>query len=281
MARKVVNASEIRAAFAADQAKREKASRSKKLPPPPPVDPAFRVLKLDDGLLRSHFAWCPDSQMPAVAPNSSGLMVCGQLHLRMQHLGGLRSLWDLVDKSGWLVIEGLWLDTDPREQYLLVAARLSRGGSPGGTVNPLELWRLWQPSYRPRFECNPNGADGPSAEMREALDETLGKHLKESVRPWEERQAFAQFAELTKDIEALSKRIQELDEQRRGLRRVAGGSRDAMANVRRTIVEAEAQLAVLSEAIASVTPPTVPTIRQRLCEVKWFVQPPEARNEAF
>jgi hypothetical protein len=281
LARKVVNASEIRAAFAADQAKREKASRAKKLPPPPPVDPAFRVLKLDDGLLRSHFAWCPASQMPAVVPNSSVRIVRGQLHLRMQHLGGLRALWDLVGKSGWLVIEAIWLDTDPREQYLLVAARLSRGGSPGGTVNPLELWRLWQPSYRPRFECNPNGLDGPSAEMREALDETLGKHLKESVRPWEERQAFAQFAELTKDIEALSTRIQELDEQRRCLRRVAGGSRDAMANVRRTIVEAEAQLAVLSEAIASVTPPTVSMIRQRLCEVQWFVQPPEARNEAF
>ena len=279
MARKVVNASEVMAAFAADQAKREKASRGKKLPPPPPVDPAFRVLKLDDGLLRSHFAWCPAFQMPAVAPNCSVPIVRGHLHLRMQHLGGLRSLWDLVGKSGWLVIEGLWLDTDPREQYLLVAARLSRGGSPGRTVNPLELWRLWQPSYRPRFECNPTGADGPSAEMREAIDETLGRHLKESVRPWEERQAFAKFAKLSKDIEALSTQIQELDEQRRGLRRVATGSRDAMASVRRTILEAEAQLAVLSEAIASVTPPPVPMIRQRLCEVQWFVQPPESRSE--
>lgn len=274
MARKIVNRKELKAAAEAALAKSTPSTR-KASAELPPVDPTFRVLKLDDGLLNTYFSWCPVARMPAVAPNCTDPMACGQLHLRMQRLAGLRHLWDLVGKSGWLIIEGLWLDSEPCEQYLLFSAHIARGTAPGKAVVPIHLWQLWQPSYKPRFVWRPNGMPEPSEAMRAALESTLKQHLTASTKDWVDRVHAASRTNVESRIEALNRRIAELDEHRRLNRKTTRTGDEQVKAMRHQLLEAEQQVADLSASLSSLQRPTPPVVRQRLCEVQWFVQAPE------
>lgn len=274
MARKTVNRAELKAAAEAAEAKHTKAPR-KKPAGMPTGDAAFRVMKLDDTLLNTYFSWCPASRMPAVAPRGTDPIAYGQLHLRMRQLAGLRHLWDLVGKSGWLVMEALWLDTEPREQYLLFAAHVARGATLSKPIVPSHLWQLWQPSYSPRFLCRPHGMTAPTAEMRAALEETLEQHLAESSKAWVDRAHAMARTNLEGRIEMLNQRVADLDAQRRRDRRSTRARESATAGVRKELLDAEQQLADLTETLAHLQLPAPPAIRQRLCEVQWFVQAPE------
>jgi hypothetical protein len=241
----------------------------------PPVDPTFRVLKLDDGLLNTYFSWCPAARRPAVSPGCTDPIARGHLHLRMQRLAGLRHLWDLVDKSGWLIMEGLWLDSEPREEYLLFSAHIARGTAAGKAVVPIHLWQLWQPSYKPRFVWRPHGMTEPSEGMRTALASTLEQHLTASTKEWVDRAHAASRTDIESRIEELNRRIAELDEHRRLNRKTTRSGDEQVKAMRRELLEAEQQVADLSASLASLQRPTPPVVRQRLCEVQWFVQAPE------
>lgn len=278
MERKIVNRAELKAAAEAAEAKHTKAPR-KKPAGMPTGDPAFRVMKLDDTLLNTYFSWCPASRMPAVAPGGTDPIAYGQLHLRMQQLAGLRHLWDLVGKSGWLVMEALWLDTEPREQYLLFAAHVARGPTPSKPIVPSHLWQLWQPSYSPRFVWRPHGMTAPAAEMRAALEETLEQHLAESAKAWVARAHAIARTNIEGRIERLTQRVADLDDQRRRDRRSTRSRDSGAASVRKELLDAEQQLADLDESLTRLQAPAPPAIRQRLCEVQWFVQAPEYRRD--
>lgn len=278
MASKHVDPDERQPAAAAAEARHTRASRRKPAGDRP-IDPTFRVLRLNDALINTYFSWCPASRMPAVAPNGTDAFVCDQLHLRMQQLAGLRHLWDLVGKSGWMVMEAVWLNTEPREQYLLVGAHAARGSAPGQAVVPVHLWQLWQPSYSPRFVWRPHGMTPPSVEMRTALERTLEQHLAQSAKTWVERAHAMARTNLEGRIETLNQRVADLDDQRRLDRRSTRARDSGTAGVRKELFDAEQQLADLSESLARLQAPAPPTIRQRLCEVQWFVQAPEYRRD--
>lgn len=278
MARKVVNRKELDVAGEAAPAKSKFSPRAASAQLPP-VDPTFRALKLDDRLLNTYFSWCPVARMPTVAPHCTDPIACGQLHLRMQRLGGLRHLWDLVGKSGWLIMEGLWLDTEPREQYLLFSAHIASGKAPGKTVVPIHLWQLWQPSYKPRFVWRPHGMTEPSEAMRSALEATLVQHLSASSKEWVDRAYAARRTNIESRIEALTRRVSELDEGRRLSRKTSRSGDHHVQAVRQELLEAEQQVTDLSESLASLQQPTPSVFRQRLCEVQWFVQAPEPHTD--
>jgi hypothetical protein len=278
MAGKHVDRDELQSVAAAAEPRRTRPSRRKPAGDRP-IDPTFRVLRLNDALINTYFSWCPASRMPAVAPHGTDAFACGQLHLQMQQLAGLRHLWDLVGKSGWMVMEAVWLNTEPREQYLLVGAHVARGSAPGQAVVPVHLWQLWQPSYSPRFVWRPHGMSPPSAEMRTALERTLEQHLTESARAWVERAHEAARASLEGHIDTLNQRVSDLDDQRRRDRRSPRARDSGTAGVRKELFDAEQQVADLSESLARLQAPAPPAIRQRLCEVQWFVQAPEYRRD--
>jgi hypothetical protein len=281
MARRVVNRRELKAAAEAAEAARGKAARAAKASDPPRINPAFRPLKLDDSLLNTYFSWCPAEVMPEVSPLSDDPVVSGRLTLQMQRLGGLTGLWDLVGEVGWLVMEAAWIETDPREQYLICAALTFRGENPGRVIEPGHLWRLWQPSYGPRFQVLSNAV--PLSEpMRSALDSTLATHLAESVKPWIERATVAKKGQLEWELNRLLARVAELDAERRSMRRLP--RRDQSNNAaatRREIVDAEERIAALGGQLEHASPATPEVRRKRLCDIHWFVKGPEPREDAF
>jgi len=281
MARRVVNRPELKAAAEAAEAARGKAARAAKASDPPRINPAFRPLKLDDSLLNTYFSWCPAEVMPEVSPLSDDPVVSGRLTLQMQRLGGLTGLWDLVGEVGWLVMEAAWIETDPREQYLICAALTFRGENPGRFIEPGHLWRLWQPSYGPRFQIV-HDATALSDPMRSALDAALTAHLAESVQPWIERAAVAKRAQLEWELNGLLERVEELDAERRSLRRLPrrDQAQDAAAT-RREIVDAEELIAALGTELEHVAPPAPVVRRKRLCDIQWFVKAPEPREDDF
>ena len=242
------------------------------------VDPAFRPLKLDDSLLNTYFAWCPKDLMPEVSPTSRDPMVRGRLTLRMKQLGGLREQWDLVGESGWLVMDAVWLDSHPPQQYLICAAHAFNGQKPGRVVAAGHLWRLWQPSFSPAFGGEQNFTDQPSADMRAVLDATANKHFAESFRDWTSRTLLAERIAIEARMESLTQRIAELDQRRRESRRSIRAGDSGVAGVRQELLDAERQLADLGEALVQLQPPSPPVIRQRLCEVMWTVKGPEPRD---
>lgn len=275
MARKIVNRAELKAIADAAEAKRAKSQRASKRQQAPVVDPAFRPLKLDDSLLTTYFSWCPNNLMPEVNPTSRDPMVRGQLTLRMKQLGGLREQWELVGEDGWLVMDAVWLDSHPREQYLVCAAHACNGQKPGRKVAPGHLWRLWQPSYDPRFQVSPPSADEPSAEMRAALDGTLDAHLAESVKAWVERARATAQGQLESELAALAASVEELDASRRVLRRTERSHRTDASAIRQQLTAAEARMSEISEALASAEAPRPALMRQRLCEIEWVVKAPD------
>jgi hypothetical protein len=278
MAKKIINRAELNATAEAADAQRARNSRSQR-DAEPPIDPVFRVLKLNDGLLNTYFSWCPAARMPAVAPHGKAPIACGQLRLQMQQLAGLRHLWDLVGKSGWMVMEAVWIDSSPHDEYLLFAAHVARGSSAGKAIVPIHLWQLWQPSYAPRFVWRPKDMTPPSVEMRAALDATLDQHLAESAKQWVSRKHAADRCDLESRIEVLNQRVAELDDERRVQRKATRAGDSRTAAVRRELLAFEQQLAELTESLGSLQLPTPPAIRQRLCEVQWFVQAPAPRAD--
>lgn len=278
MARKIINRAELKAVADAAEAERAKKQRASKRQQPPVIDPAFRPLKLDDSLLTTYFAWCPINLMPEVNASSHDPMVRGRLTLRMKQLGGLREQWDLVGESGWLVMDAVWLDSAPPEQYLICAARAFKGRVPGRVVSAGHLWRLWQPSFEPQFLDGPPDAGEPSADMRAAVEDTLKQHLAESVNAWVERAQATARGHLESDLAALTTRVEELDAARRALRRSARSTRTDTSAIRQQLIAAEARMAELSEALATAEPPLPSLRRQRLCEVEWFVKAPESKT---
>lgn len=273
MARKIINRAELKAAADAAEAERAKKQRASERQQPPAIDPAFRPLKLDDSLLTTYFAWCPIDLMPEVNPSSRDPMVRGRLTLRMKQLGGLREQWNLVGESGWLVMDAVWLESHPREQYLVCAAHAYNGQKPGRVVASGHLWRLWQPSFSPVFGGEPNFADQPSADMRLALDATLDKHFAESFRDWTSRTLLAERTAIEAGIESLTQRIAELDQRRREIRRSIRAGDSGVIGVRQELLDTEQELADLGESLLQLEPPSPPVIRQRLCEVMWTVKP--------
>jgi len=278
MARKIINRAELKAMADAADTERSKTKRARKRQPTPVIDPAFRPLKLNDSLLTTYFAWCPMDLMPEVNPSSRDPMVRGRLTLRMKQLGGLREQWDLVGESGWLVMDAVWLESHPREQYLVCAAHAYNGQKPGRVVASSHLWRLWQPSFSPVFGGEPNFADQPSVDMRAALDATLDKHFAESFRDWASRTLLIERTAIEARMEALTQRIAELDRRRRESRRSIRAGDNGVTGVRQELLDAERQLADLGEALVQLQPPSPSVIRQRLCEVTWTVKGPEPRD---
>ena len=278
MARKIINRAELKAMADPAETERSKTQRASKRQQTPVIDAAFRPLKLDDSLLTTYFAWCPIDLMPEVSPSSRDPMVRGRLTLRMKQLGGLREQWDLVGESGWFVMDAVWLDSAPPEQYLICAAHAYNGQKPGRVVASGHLWRLWQPSFSPVFGGEPNFADQPSADMRAALDATSDKHFAESFRDWTSRTLLAERTAIEARIESLTQRITELDQRRRESRRSIRAGDRGVAGVRQELLDAERQLADLGEALVQLQPPSPSVIRQRLCEVTWTVKGPEPRD---
>jgi hypothetical protein len=278
MARKIVNRAELKAMADAAEAERAKSQRTSKRQQAPVIDPAFRPLKLDDSLLTTYFAWCPMDLMPEVNPTSRDSMVRGRLTLRMKQLGGLREQWDLVGEDGWLIMDAVWLDSHPREQYLICAAHAFNGQKPGRRVAPGHLWRLWQPSYDPVFSNEQDCAVQPSPEMRQALDATMDKHFAESFRDWSSRTLLAERAAIEVEMDFLAQRTTELDLQRRERRRSVRARDSEALGVRKELLDAERRLAELGESLVHLQPPSPPVIRQRLCEVTWWVRAPEQRE---
>jgi hypothetical protein len=276
MARKIINRAELKAAAEAAEAERAKTQRANKRQQTPVVHPAFRPLKLDDSLLTTYFAWCPIDLMPEVNLSSRDPMVRGRLTLRMKQLGGLREQWDLVGESGWLVMDAVWLDSHPPEQYLICAARAFKGRVAGRVVSAGHLWRLWQPSFEPQFLDRRPDAGEPSDEMRAAVEDTLKQHLAESVKAWVERAQAIARGRLESDLAALTTRVEELDAARRALRRSASSTRMDTSAIRQELIAAEARMAELSEALATAEPPLPSLRRQRLCEVEWVVKSPDS-----
>jgi len=274
MARKTVTRVELKAIADAVEAERAKTQTSSTRQKPPVIDPAFRPLKLDDSLLASYFAWCPTALMPVVTPNSHDPMVRGRLTLCMKQLRGLREQWDLVGEDGWLVMDAVWLESRPPEQYLVCAAHAYNGQKPGRVVASGHLWRLWQPSYSPMFDGEPSFADQPSADMRFALDATLDKHFAESFRDWTARTLLAERTAIETRMESLTKQIAELDQRRRESRRAIRSGDNGVTSVRQELLDTDRQLAHLGEALVQLQPPSPPVIRQRLCEVMWTVKGP-------
>jgi len=274
MAKKIINRAELKAMADAAEAKRPKTHRPSKRQQTPVIDPAFRPLKLNDSLLTTYFAWCPLDLMPEVNPSSRDPMVRGRLTLRMKQLGGLREQWDLVGESGWLVMDAVWLESHPREQYLVCAAHAYNGQKPGRVVASGHLWRLWQPSFEPQFLDRRPDAGEPSDEMRAAVEDTLKKHLAESVKAWVEHAQATARGHLESDLAALMMRVEELDAARRALRRSARSTRTDTSAIRQELIAAEARMAELSEALATAEPPLPSLRRQRLCEVEWVVKSP-------
>jgi hypothetical protein len=172
-------------------------------------------------------------------------------------------------------MEAVWLDSEPREQYLLFSAHISRGTAPGKAVVPIHLWQLWQPSYRPRFAWRPLGMAEPSEAMRTALESTLEQHLTASTKDWVDRAHAARRTNIESRIEELNRRIAELDEHRRLNRKTTRSGDEQVKAMRHELLEAEQQVADLSASLSSLQRPTPPVVRQRLCEVQWFVQAPE------
>jgi hypothetical protein len=278
MAKKIMNRAELKAMADAAEAQRAKTQRTSKRQQTPVVDPAFRPLKLDDSLLTTYFAWCPIDLMPEVNPSSRDPMVRGRLTLRMKQIGGLREQWDLVGESGWLIMDAVWLDSAPPEQYLICAAHAYNGQKPGRVVASGHLWRLWQPSFSPVFGGEPNFADQPSADMRAALVATSDKHFAESFRDWTSRTLLAERTAIEALMESLTQRIAELDQRRRESRRSIRAGDRRVAGVRQELLDAERQLADLGEALVQLQPPSPSVIRQRLCQVTWTVKGPEPRD---
>lgn len=278
MARKIIKRAELKAMAEAAEAERSKTQRASKRQQTPVIEPAFRPLKLDDSLLTTYFAWCPMDLMPEVNPTSRDPMVRGRLTLRMKQLGGLRGQWDLVGESGWLVMDAVWLDSAPPEQYLICAARAFKGRVPGRVVSAGHLWRLWQPSFEPQFLCDPPDASEPTAEMRVAVEDTLKQHLAESVRAWVERAQATARGHLESELAALTTRVEQLDAARRALRRASRTTRTDTSAIRQQLIAAEARMAELSEALANAEHPVPSLRRQRLCEVEWIVKSPECRT---
>jgi len=274
MARKIINRAELKAMADAAEAERAKSQRTSKRQQAPVIDPAFRPLKLDDSLLTTYFAWCPADLMPEVNSTSRDPIVRGRLTLRMKQLGGLREQWDLVGESGWLVMDAVWLESHPREQYLVCAAHAFIGQKPGRRVAPGHLWRLWQPSYDPQFQVSPHSPGEPSAEMLDALEGTLDEHLAESVKAWVERAHAVAHGQLELELGALTARVEELDSSRRALRRTARSNRTDASAIRQQLTEAEARMSEISEALASAEAPRPALSRQRLCEIEWVVKAP-------
>lgn len=280
MARKIINRAELKAMADAAEAERAKTQRASKRQQTPVIDPAFRPLKLDDSLLTTYFAWCPMDLMPEVNPSSRDPMVRGRLTLRMKQLGGLREQWDLVGESGWLVMDAVWLDSAPPEQYLICAAHAFNGQQPGRVVAAGHLWRLWQPSFGPVFEGSAGFAEQPREDMQAALDATIRRHFTESLREWTSRTQRVERAAIEANIDALTHRVAELDQIRRESRRSVRASDSQVAGLRQELLEAERHLAELGESLVQMQPPTPPVVRQRLCEVAWRVLSPEIRDNA-
>jgi len=281
MAKRVINRAELKAAAEAAEAARKKSERKRRPDDPPPVDPAFRALKLDDSLLNTYFSWCPAELMPEVAPTSRDPAVRGRLTLQMKQMGGLRELWELVGEVGWLVMDAVWLDSEPAEQYLVCGARAWQGQRPGRVVAPSHLWRLWQPSYGPQFRAIQEPHASPSDEMHAAIETTLENHLDESVKPWIDRTMNARRAELEWEIDGLTKEIDALDTQRHAYRRTTRSGDPRPAEIRELLLAAEDRLTAAGEALASIPRPTPRLIKQRLCEVEWMVKAPDTSSTAF
>jgi len=227
------------------------------------IDPAYQIRPLDDALLRAFFSWCPDEIRPRATPTNSGLTICGRLRLEMH--GPRRGLWDLVGKDGWLMIEAVFFGSEPSGQYMICTARTCNGQRPGQIVSPSHLWLLWQPAYNPSFYRTLPDALAMPDEMRVTLDSDLESHLAETSREWSDRVFAAQLADLASDLVSLNARIDELDNERRALRKSGRTGDSALAAVRQQLLEAEERLAPLSNAL--MTPPVSVVIRQRLCEV--------------
>jgi len=279
MARKIINRAELKAMADAAEAERAKTQRASKRQQTPVIDPAFRPLKLDDSLLTTYFAWCPMDLMPEVNPSSRDPMVRGRLTLRMKQLGGLREQWDLVGEDGWLVMDAVWVDSAPPEQYLVCAAHTYNGQKPGRRVAPGHLWRLWQPSFRPMFDGSAGFAEQPREDMRAALDATMDQHVAESLREWTARTERAERTTIEARIEALTAHVAELDRTRRESRRSFRAADSRASALRQEVLEAERQLAELGDSLAQMQPPTPPVLRQRICEVEWIVRAPEPRGD--
>lgn len=281
MARKIINRAELKAMADAAEAERAKTQPASKRQQTPVIDPAFRPLKLDDSLLTTYFAWCPMDLMPEVNPSSRDPMVRGRLTLRMKQLGGLREQWDLVGESGWLVMDAVWLDLQPREQYLVCAAHAYNGQKPGRRVAPGHLWRLWQPSFGPVFDGSADFAEQPREDMRAALDATMDQHVAESLREWTARTERAERTTIEARIEALTAHVAELDRTRRESRRSFRAADSRASALRHEVLEAERQLAELGESLAQMKPPVPPVLRKRICEVFWIVKAPEPRGDSL
>lgn len=279
MARKIINRAELKAAAEAAEAERAKTQRASKRQQTPVIDPAFRPLKLDDSLLTTYFAWCPMELMPEVIPSSRDPMVRGRLTLRMQQLGGLREQWDLVGEDGWLVMDAVWVDSHPPEQYLICAAHTYNGQKPGRRVAAGHLWRLWQPSFGPKLDVSAEFAEQPREDMRAALDATMDQHFAESIRESTSRAEQAERAAIVARIEALTAQIAELDERRRESRRVVRAGDSDVAGLRQQLLDAEREIAGLGESLLRMQPPTPPVVRKRICEVLWIVKAPEPRGD--
>jgi hypothetical protein len=281
MARRVVNRPQHKGAAESAEAASGEAARGAKARVPPRADPAFRPLTLNASLLNTYFSWCPAEAMPEVAPLSRDPAVSGRLTLQLHRFGGLGSLWDLVGEVGWLAMEAAWIETDPPEQYLLCAALTFRGDNPGRVIEPGQLWRLMQPSYRPYFERTSDAAE-LSEPVRLAVDATLAAHLAASVKPWIERVTTENKSRLECELNALLERVEELDGTRRSMRRLRQRDREeAISDARREIVAAEERIAALGRELAHAAPPPPAAQRKRLCDIRWLVKGPEPREDAF
>lgn len=281
MARKIINRAELKAMADAAETERSKTQRASKRQQTPVIDAAFRPLKLNDSLLTTYFVWCPIDLMPEVNPSSRDPMVRGRLTFRMKQLGGLREQWDLVGESGWLVMDAVWLESHPREQYLVCAAHAYNGQKPGRVVASSHLWRLWQPSFGPMFDGCADFAEQPREDMRAALDATMNQHFAESLREWTARTERAERATIEARIEALTHLVAELDQIRRESRRAVRAGDRHTADLRQQLLKAEQELAELGESLVKIQPATPPIIRQRLCEVAWRVLAPEISHQVF
>jgi hypothetical protein len=240
---------------------------------PPSVDPALRSLPLSDALADTYLSWCPTDRRPPLTPTAQAKPIRGRLYLGNPGRFGIGPLFDLQGQSGWLRMEAIWIDADPREQYLLCAIVMGRE-CPQRRVGPIHLWRVWQPTYSPKYVESAGSDQSPSPSMAAALDDAIETHLEQSLRSWVVHQFTTARNKLDSTINAITETIDRLDAERRHLRHDRRPSRTRRALVREQLLNEERHLEQATAALASLTPHPPPLVRQQLCEVQWFLAGP-------
>jgi hypothetical protein len=242
---------------------------------PPSRDPAVRSLPLSEALLDTYLSWCPRDRRPALTRNGEARPIRGQLHLGIPGRFGIGPLFNLQGQSGWLRMDAVWIEADPTQQYLLCAIVAGRE-CPQQRVAPLYLWRVWQPTYHPRYTKPTDSSLAPPGSIADELDDAIETHLAQSLRSLVVTDFMSARNDLEETIEALTRTRDRLDSERRHLQREWQSGRHTYTTIREQLVDTESQLEEATRTLASLVPHPPPLFRLRLCEVQWFLASPTA-----